>query len=178
MSTQASQHEQAPAKPSLGKGLLILFGVVVVVGAFIALTQALEIADAWVAFLFLCYWAGIDHAEFKKLPHCLVGAALGLTVAHLLHALPQAMGPSAGVVCLVGILALIYFQIMGWFLVAVNMVTMIFLTVGTIPIVQTNASYPGLMLALAVGVVYFAGIVWVGGRVMRKKAATEATTAA
>jgi len=156
------------AKPSLGKGLLILFGVVVVVGAFIALTHFLGIADAWVAFLFLCYWAGIDHADFKKLPHCLVGAALGLTVAYLLHALPQTMGPAAGIYC----------QIMGWFLVAVNMVTMIFLTVGTIPIVQTSSSYPGLMLALLVGSLYFPGIVWAGGRVLRKRAAAEAASAA
>jgi len=170
---QDSALGQAPAsdhagKPSPAKGLLILLGVVVVIGLFIALTHTLAIEHAWVAFLFLLYWAGIEHTDFRKLPHCVVGAALGLTVAYLLHALPLAMGTAAFALCLVGILALIYCQIMGWFGVAINMVTMLFLTVGTIPLIQTGTQYLDLMVSLAVGTVYFPGIVWAGTRIAHR----------
>jgi hypothetical protein len=146
-------------------GLLSLFGAIVVVGSFVALTSALAIADVWVGFLFALYWGGIEHADFRKLPHCAVGAALGLTVAYGLHALPQVMGTAAWGPCIAAIVLLVYFQIMGWFTVAINMVTMLFLTVATIPMIQAGTQYPKLMISLAFGALYFACVIWLARQI-------------
>lgn len=156
------------------KGLMILGLVIVVVVAFLALGHTLGIADVWVPFLFLMYWAGIEHMSFQRLPHCALGAFLGLAVAYGLVALPLAMGVPGGILWLVGLLALIYCQIMGWFPVAVNAATMLFLTVGTIPLIQSNADFPKLFVALAVGIVFFPGLAWIGTQVTQRSAARRA----
>lgn len=162
------------AKVSPGKGLLVLGLVVAVVGSFIALTHALQVADAWIAFLFLLYWAGIEQMDFKKLPYCAVGAAAGLLAAYALRVLPETMGSVGGVICLAGILLMIYCQIMGWFLVVINMVTMLFLTVGTIPLIQANADFPRLFWALLLGIIFFPGLAWIAKLVATQRAAAKA----
>lgn len=146
-------------------GLLSLLGAVVVVGSYVALASTLAIADVWVGFLFALYWGGIEHGNFRKLPHCAVGAAIGLTVAYMLHALPQVMGTAAWAPCIAAIVLLVYFQIMGWFTVAINMVTMLFLTVATIPMIQTGIQYPRLMISLAFGALYFSCVIWIARQI-------------
>lgn len=155
------------------KGLMVLGLVVLVVGAFLALGHTLGIADVWVAFLFLMYWAGIEHMNFQRLPHCMMGAFLGLAVAYALVALPLSMGLLGGILWLVGLLALIYCQVMGWFPLAVNNATMLFLTVGTIPMIQSGGDFPKLFVALAVGMVFFPGLAWAGSLVARRSAARK-----
>lgn len=158
--TSGSTQEAAAMSP--GKGLLILAAVVVVVGVFLALSHALGVGEVWAAFLFLLYWAGIEHAAIDKLGACIVGAALGLLMGYLLQTLPVVLG-SAGIVVFLGaVLLLVYLQIMGWALLAVNMMTMLFLTVTTIPAIQTNVNFTGAFLALAFGIAYFAGLVRAG----------------
>lgn len=153
---------------SPGRGLLMLAGAVVVVGAFVALARMLAIGDTWVGFIFALYWAGLERGNLRKLPHCLVGAALGLTVAYLLHALPRVLGAAALAPCLAVILALVYCQLMGWFEVAINMVTMLFLTVATIPMVSAVAQYPKLIISLAFGALYFVGVILIANRLARR----------
>lgn len=161
----------APAAMTPGKGLLVLAGVVVVIGAFIALNHALGIADFWVAFLFLLYWSSVEHMSFARLPHCVVGALVGLLFGYLLQTLPVALGPEiGGVTFLVAILALIYCQLMGWLPIAVNMMTMLFLTVVTIPVVQGNANFAVLLVALGLGLAYFVGLLAVANFVKQRKA--------
>lgn len=161
--------DAAPSKASGGApaarltpvvGLMVLAAVIVAIGIFIALLFALGIADSWVAFLFLTYWGGIEHMKFEKLPSCIVGALLGLALAYGLHTLPTLMGLTGGVLIGASILASVYCLIMSWWPLAVNYSTMLFLTVGTIPVVQASMSFPNLLLALGIGVVYFAGLGW------------------
>lgn len=170
-SPAGTQHESR--RPSPATGLLILASVVVVVGSLVALASALKISDTWVAFLFALYWGGIERSDFKRLPHCSVGAAVGLTAAYLMHAIPMSFGPSALVPCILGILFLVYCQTMGWFPIAINMVTMLFLLVGTIPAIQAKAQYSQLMIALGVGALYFTAVVWLAKRITRRTATTS-----
>jgi hypothetical protein len=162
LDAKAAPHNDAPpaaAALTPGKGLLVLLGVVVLIGAFIALNHAFGIADFWVAFLFLLYWSSFEHMSLAKLPRCIAGALLGLLMGYLLQTLPVVMGPAGGVIFLVAILVLIYCQLMGWFPIAVNMMAMLFLTVVTIPTVQTTANFPTLLAALGLGLAYFVGLV-------------------
>lgn len=166
--------ESAPAAPAAmtpGKGLIVLAGIVVVIGAFIALNYALGIADFWVAFLFLLYWSSVEHMSFAKLPQCVVGALVGLLYGYLLQTLPVAMGPEVGgIVFLLAILALIYCQLMGWLPIAVNMMTMLFLTVVTIPTLQGTANFGVLLVALGLGLAYFVGLLAVANFLKQRAA--------
>lgn len=160
------------------KGLLVLMGVVVVVGGYIGLNSALGIHDFWAGFLFLLYWAAIEHMAFDKLPACIVGALVGLLMGWLLFALPVWFGETGGLIFLGLVLALVYCQIMGWLPVAVNAVTMLFLTVGTIPAIQhadTGANFTHALVALVLAFVYFIGLMWIATLLRQRKEAASAT---
>src|SRR5262249_38395668 len=135
---------------------------------FIGLTAMLGIKEFWSGFLFLTYWAGIEQMNFKKLPGCIVGALSGLLLAYLLFVLPTWLGAGGIPVFLGLIVIVVYCQIMGWLAVAINMTTMLFLTVGTIPSVQAGVDFAGALAALILGVCYFAGLVWVGNVLRRR----------
>lgn len=171
LDTKSASAPAAHAAMTPGKGLLVLAGIVVLIGAFIALNHALGIADFWVAFLFLLYWSSVEQMSFARLPHCVVGALVGLAFGYALQTLPVAMGAAAGgLTFLVAILALIYCQLMGWFPVAVNMMTMLFLTVVTIPTVQGTANFGVLLAALGLGLAYFVGILAVANFLKQRSA--------
>jgi hypothetical protein len=163
--THAGAAAMTPAK-----GLLVLAGVVVVVGAFIGLNHVLGIKEFWAGFLFLLYWTGFEHMKFDKLPSCIVGALFGLLLAYLLFALPGWMGPTGGLVFLGLILVVIYCQIMGWLTLAINMCAMLFLTVGTIPVVQAGVNFANAFIALGLGIVFFGGLFWIGNLLKQRKA--------
>jgi hypothetical protein len=57
---------------------------------------------------------------------------------------------------------------MGWFAVAINMVTMLFLTVATIPSIQSSTQYSKLTVSLAFGVLYFSWVIWAAGQISRR----------
>lgn len=151
------------------KGLLVLLGVVVVVGGFIALNAAFGIHEYWAGFLFLLYWAGIEHMEFEKLPACIVGALLGLLMGWLLLMLPVWFGQTGGFIFLGLVLALVYCQVMGWVPVAVNLMTMLFLTVGTVPAVQAEVNFTHALIALLLAMAYFVGLVWIATLLKQSK---------
>jgi len=150
----------APHRPTPARGLLILLAIIVVVGAFLVLTHALGLEEVWAAFLFLLYWAGIEHAAPERLPAAIIGAALGLMMGYLLQMLPLTLGVTPGILAfLVLVLVMIYCQVMGWVPLAVNLMAMLYLTVTTIPHLQSGVNFAGAFLALLAGIVYFAGLV-------------------
>jgi hypothetical protein len=75
---------------------------------------------------------------------------------------PSVLGVVAFVPILCVILAMVYCQIMGWLTVMVNLTTMTFLTIASMPLVQAHVSFPNLFATLAFGVGYFAGLVLIG----------------
>ena len=85
------------------------------------------------------------------------------------------MPPELGVAGLVieagVILAAVYCQIMGWFLRPVNVVTMLFLTVGAVPHIQKNGNFGDIAFALVLGIVFFSGLVACLGLIGKKQAA-------
>ncbi len=168
-STTAQAETTDPMTPV--KGLLVLLGIIIVVGGFIALNTALGLHEFWAGFLFLLYWAGIEQFAWDKLAACVVGAIVGLLMAWLAFALPGWLGDAGGLVFLALILALIYCQVMGWLSVAINLATMLLLTAGTIPAVQEHVNFADAFISLGLAFIYFVGLLWAGMRVMAKKAA-------
>lgn len=156
------------------KGLLVLLGIIVVVAGFIGLNMALGVHEFWTGFLFLLYWAGIEHVAWDKLAACVVGAVVGLLMAWLLFALPGWFGEAGGLIFLGLILVLIYCQVMGWLPMAVNLTTMLFLTAGTIPAVQSGVNFAEAFTSLGLALLYFISLVWIGRQLMARKAAPAA----
>jgi hypothetical protein len=159
------------AHPTPKAGLGVLAAVVVVLGIFVALMMGLGIGDVWVSFLFLLYWSGFEQGKFEKLPESVVGAVVGLAIAWGLKALPASLGTAGLVIIGAVILAAIYCLIVGWLRILVNYSTMLFLTVGTVPVVQAAMVFPAVLFPLGIGVVYFAGVAWLVQRVVRRPAA-------
>lgn len=169
MAVPAAENQSSSAMTP-AKGLLMLLGVIIVVAGFIGLNAVLGIHEFWGGFLFLLYWAGLEHTSFNKLPACIVGALVGLGMGYLLSALPVWLGQTEGGLAFLGlVLVLVYFQIMGWLPVAVNMVAMLFLTVTTVPSVQQGTDFAAVLAGLVLGIVYFVALVWLAGR-FRKQA--------
>jgi hypothetical protein len=165
----------ASARPTPAGGLLILGAVMAAIAIFEVIDYALGIADGWVGFLFLLYWGGIEQMKFEKLPNCIVGALLGLALAYGVQALPASMGPVGWVLVGGALLASVYCLIMGRWSIAVNNSTMLFLTVGTIPVVLAGTGFPKLFPALGIGVAYFAGLGWLVQVLMQRSASKQAS---
>lgn len=173
--TQASGDQGAAPMTPL-KGLLVLLAVIVVIGAFVSLCISLGIDQFWAAFIFLLSWASVEHAALDKLLPCAVGALGGLALAWSHQLLPGWLGESQGMLVFFGlILIAVYLIIMSWLPVLINFAFMLFLTVGTVPAVQQTAdtTFPGAFKALALGIVFFGALVWVGNRVMAGRAAAQ-----
>ena len=171
---QQSAAEEIPMTPKLAFGVLL--GVIVVVAGFVFLTVSVGVVEMWAGFLFLLYWAGIEHVDMEKLPSCIVGGFFGILLAYLAHG----MGALAGVdhntslMLFVGLLlVVIYFQILGKFTILINMMTMLYLTVGSIPAIQESASAVGMASALALAILYFGGIAWAGQKLVAAKGAAQ-----
>jgi hypothetical protein len=152
---------QATSRMSPVKGLLLLAAVVVFVAIYLTLNHAMGLTESWAGFLFLVCWA-VSHMALSKLTECAVGAFVGVLAAYALQRLPPVLGVVASVPILCLILAMVYCQIMGWLTVMVNLTTMTFLTIASMPLVQAHVSFPNLFATLAFGVAYFAGLVLIG----------------
>lgn len=170
---EAESFSVASAAPlrTPGNTLLMLIAVSVVIGIFLGLCHALGTVDYWAAFLFILYWGMFEHTDAKKLPHCIVGAMVGLLASYLLQVLPQVMGPSGGLVFLGVIFILIYGQLMGWLPVAINAMTMLFLTVGTSTALQAHTNFGSVLIALLLGIAYFGGLISLG-KFIKQRATT------
>jgi hypothetical protein len=155
-------------RPSVLHGFLILAGVVVAIAAFITLSIVLGLPNYWAGFLFLLVWGGVEHMKIERLPACALGSLVGLGFTYALESLPGLLGPQGLLLFTVAVLVLMYCQIMGWFGTFVNLATMLFLTVGSIPLIHPKVDFRSLLSSLVLGVVYFAGLVLLGHLLKRR----------
>ncbi|MBU3948005.1 MAG: hypothetical protein KJ882_05745 [Proteobacteria bacterium] len=150
------------------KGLIIVVAVAVVVAIYLAITHSMGISEFWAGFLWLFYWAGVEQMSFDRIDDSIIGSTAGLLTAFLLHAFPQILGTTGLILALGLVVVLVYCLVMGWAKKLVNNATMLFLTVGTIPHLQANGDFPRMFSALIVGIIFFGGLLWLGGLVGKK----------
>lgn len=160
------------------KGIGVLALIILVVGGFLALMHFVGNAAGYAGFLFLLYWAGIEHAKLEKLPAIAIGAFAGLGLAYLLHAAPAAYGAIGIAAAAFLLLLAIYCQVMGWFALVINMATMLFLTVATIPFVQKQADFTEMAMAVVLAVLYFGGLAFTAAKLKRPAAQATPSVAA
>lgn len=144
------------------RGLLVLVGVVLVVACFIAICHLLGVSEFWSGFLFVMYWGMVEKVDPKRLPHVVLGGVAGILLGYSSVLLAEYLGAIGGYLFFPIILTVIYCQIMGWLPAVVNMMTMIFLTVCTIPVILENTSLIASLQGFFLGVVFFGGFISFG----------------
>lgn len=160
---------EAPGLTPL-KGLLVVAGIAVVVALYLGLALAIGLVEFWTGFLFLFFWAGIEQMRFDRINAAVAGASVGLLTALALKQLPVLLGTAAGLGLALGLVViLVYCQVMGWIGLLVNNATMLFLTVATIPHLQTRGSFTEMFTALYVGVAFFGGLLWCVSLLIKKR---------
>lgn len=152
------------------KGLGTLLAVIVVIGGYIAVAMALHLSELWAGFLFLLYWSMAEEAKPDRIVKAATGSFVGAGTAALMALLPAAIGMGPGMAVFGAVvLVLVYAMIMGWARIAVNMGTMIFLTVATIPHIVGHADYKQIFFGIASGIAYFGGLALIAAAVARRK---------
>lgn len=168
-----SQNQESPTlSPIAAFGVLL--GVIAVILGFLGLVVLLSITEVWAGFLFLLYWGGIQHLELKEYPAATLGSLFGLLLIYLAHNLGTILGlPDLSLPLFLGVICtVVYLQILGKFSLVINLASMLFLTVGTIP---QLAELDILNIAEAVGLsaLYFGLLAAIGNTVMAHKASAK-----
>ena len=159
--TRAAPHVRPALSPA--KGLLVLLAIIVLVVAFLALSHAAGVTEVWAGFLFVLYWAAIEHVQMEKLVPSIVGSVAGLGIAYAMHAVPPLMGGAGWAIVLGVVVVAVYCQVMGWAPTLVNVAMMLFLTVGVVPAVQQHANWQDAFAGLGLGIAFMVVLV-VGGK--------------
>jgi len=154
------------------KALVTLAGVVAVITIFLVICHFLHITQYWSGFMFVLYWGMIEKVDTKKLPDCIIGGVAGLLAAYSAPMLAGTVGEASGLVFLGIILVIVFCMLMGWLKVAINAMTMIFITVGTIPAVAEYTSPLNALAGFAAGVIFFGGFIC-AGKTLKAKAQRE-----
>ena len=172
--SDAGARVPANAEPALSpaKGLLVLLAIIVLVALFLWLSHAVGVVQVWAGFLFILYWAGLEHVQMEKLLPSIVGSLSGLGLAYAIHALPPLLGGAGWAIVLAAIVLAVYCHVMKWVPTIVNMALMLFLTVGTVPAVQQHAdltnAFAGLVLGILFTVVLVVGGKWAAGKLGKR----------
>jgi len=171
----SNSSDSTVAPPGHAKALVILGVVVLGVAIYIGLAVALGMTTFYGGFLFILYWMTFKHADLAEFWPALLGAATGLGIAWMLHNLPILMGPPGMGIALAVVLLAIYCLVVGWIPVIINASTMLFLTVGTIPALQTEVEFQGFLMSLFYGAALAGGVLYLVARLRRPRAGTAAT---
>lgn len=166
----------APLKP-LPAFLTVLALLVVVILWLVVGGKLFGITSFFASFLFVWYWASVEHADFGQWLPSLGGALMGLALAWQARELPIQIGASVPYVAL-GVIALaIWFQLIGWFPLLFNRAAMLFLTLFAAPALLSILDPIESGLAIVLGAIYFAGVFKLIGAVAQRRAAKAAVDA-
>jgi hypothetical protein len=147
------------------QALMTLAVVALFIGIFLTICHLLNVEQFWPGFMFLLYWGMMDKTDVKKLPDTVVGGALGLLVGYSSSLLAPMLGEQAGLAFLGLVLILIFCQLTGRFARAINPLTMIYLTICTIPAVSEGTHFADSIVGFILGVIYFGGLIG-GGKLL------------
>ena len=168
-----SQNQESPTlSPIAAFGVLL--GVIAVILGFLGLVVLLSITEVWAGFLFLLYWGGIQHLELKEYPAATLGSLFGLLLIYLAHNLGTILGlPDLSLPLFLGVICtVVYLQILGKFSLVINLASMLFLTVGTIPQLA-ELDILNIAKAVALSALYFGLLAAIGNTIMAHKASAK-----
>lgn len=174
---ETSSGEQAPSMTH-GQAIAMLVAVIVGVSIYVVPLGMVGIKDVWCGFLFLLYWSKVEHMDNKRIIPTLLGGLFGLGMAYMFATLPTALGPALGWSIATGVvIVVVYCLLMGWLSTFINTPAMLFLTVGAAPEMLHHADFSGAVIALVVGVAFFAGVANLGMYFVSRRAANRTQSA-
>jgi hypothetical protein len=151
------------------QGLGVLLGVIVAVAALIGIGMALGLSALYGGSLFVLYWIGLHQARPAAFVPALAGALGGLAVSWVL------ILPGGGMALGLGLVVLaVYAKIMGYLPILVNNALMLFLVLGTIPVLAHAATLAQIARAVVVAAAYTGGLTLLAHRLLARRHALAA----
>lgn len=173
MSTSAGAG--APPQVPLGQAAVITLGVIVVIAGFVALGAWLHITPLYAGFLFLWAWSAMHELSMKALPGALAGALTGAGMSFLLQT-GTATGSLPIILLALGLMIVALFLVVaGRAALVCNQSTMLFITVLNAPVIQAGEDFRQVIIAMALGAVWFSVIAWAISRIVPAPAAAAAS---
>lgn len=128
-------------------------------------------SSLFAGFLLAWGWSSLEQMDVKRLPHATGGAVMGLALSWLLKYASQSYGSTGTLFAVVILLVVVYLLIRGRFELIINSTMALFLTVGTIPLLQEKVDFAELIIATLLGAIvfgaYVAGLKWIAGRLTK-----------
>jgi hypothetical protein len=174
MSTSAAA--AAPHPMPLGQAAIITLGVIVVIAGFVALGAWLHVTPLYAGFLLLWAWSALHELSLKALPGALIGALTGASLSFMLQT-GTAMGSVQLIVlALLLMIVAVFLVVAGRAALFCNQSTMLFITVLNAPVIQAGENFRQVIVAIAMGAVWFGLVAWVISRFVPAPTAEPATT--
>jgi hypothetical protein len=172
MSTPAST--AAPAPLPLGQALIVTIGVVVAVAGFVALGAFLHVVPLYAGFLLLWAFSALHALSLKALPSALAGALTGAGLSFLLQTGTAMANPVLIVLALLLMIGAVFLVVAARGALLFNQSTMLFITVLNAPLLQAGEDFRGVIVAIALGAVWFGAIAWAIARIVPGPTASAA----
>lgn len=142
---------------------------------FVALCKAVDIKNFWVGFLFSFYWFGIENSKPDRLIPSMAGALTGLLVSCALPVFVMCLGADHGALAAFALtLFVIYIRLLEKLKIMINQATVLFATVGSIPVIHTEITVTEMFMSLGLGILFFGGVGLIDAVLKRRKAPKKA----
>ena len=174
MSTPAGA--AAPHQMPLGQAAIVTLGVIVVVAGFVAIGAGLHVTPLYAGFLLLWAWSALHELSLKALPGALIGALTGAGMSFLLQTGTAMGSPPLIVLALLLMIVAVFLVVAGRAALFCNQSTMLFITVLNAPVIQAGEDFRQVIVAIAMGAVWFGLVAWVISRFVPAPAAAQAVT--
>lgn len=167
----------SPPQLPLGQALIVTIGVIIAVAGFVALGAWLHVTPLYAGFLLLWFWSSTADLALKALPSALLGALMGAGLSFLLQS-GTAMGNMGLVVLALGLMVgAVFLVVAGRAALVCNQSTMLFITVFNAPLLQSREDFRGVIVAIALGAVWFGAIAWAIARLTPGAPASQPASA-
>lgn len=167
---QATTHD----KPSKLKALGLLIAAMGMSFGFIALCSVLHNQDFYAGFVFLLCWTVMEKTSVQRLPHTIIGSAVGVLMGYALQYLLGNAVPMGGLIFVALVMIALYCQFLGWLPHIANLSMFTMLLVTTISYIQAQANFLNIAISLGVGVVFFTPIILIATRLVPAAKTTPA----
>lgn len=174
MSTPAGA--AAPHQMPLGQAAIITLGVIVVIAGFVAIGAWLHVTPLYAGFLLLWAWSALHELSLKALPGALIGALVGASLSFMLQTGAMMHSPQLIVLALLLMIVAVFLVVAGRAALFCNQSTMLFITVLNAPVIQAGEDFRQVIVAIAMGAVWFGAVAWVISRFVPAPAAAPAAT--
>ena len=176
MSTPAGA--AAPQQMPLWQAAIVTLGVIVVIAGFVAIGAGLHVTPLYAGFLLLWVWSALHELSPKALLPALIGGLAGAGMSFLLQTGTASGNAAIIVLALLLMIGALFLVVAGRAALVCNQSTMLFVTVFNAPVIQAGEDFRQVIIATALGAVWFGAVVWVVSRFVPAPAPATAATAA